>query len=93
MAEDQLEAAKQQQQTPLLFMHHNLLEHNSLLKEGYILDNSAQLQQLLTAYQVPANFFWTHPYPRYYRRTLWYSGNCHRLLFHTRTWLWGRNTY
>lgn len=53
---DQLEAAKQQQQTPLLFMHHNLLEHNSLLKEGYILDNSAQLQQLLTAYQVPAIF-------------------------------------
>ena len=51
-----VEAAKQQQQTPLLFMHHNLLEHNSLLKEGYILDNSAQLQQLLTAYQVPAIF-------------------------------------
>jgi 3',5'-cyclic AMP phosphodiesterase CpdA len=53
---EQLEAAKQQQQTPLLFMHHNLLEHNSLLKEGYVLDNSAQLQQLITAYQVPLIF-------------------------------------
>jgi 3',5'-cyclic AMP phosphodiesterase CpdA len=53
---EQLEAAKQQQQTPLLFMHHNLLDHNSLLKEGYVLDNSAQLQQLITAYQVPLIF-------------------------------------
>jgi 3',5'-cyclic AMP phosphodiesterase CpdA len=54
--QEQLEATQTQKQVPLLFMHHNLLTHNSLLKKGYVLDNSAQLKELLTEYQVPLVF-------------------------------------
>lgn len=54
--EEQLEKAKNEQQTPLIFMHHNLLKHNTLVYKGYVLANADELQQLLTTYRVPLVF-------------------------------------
>ncbi|WP_262315557.1 metallophosphoesterase [Lacticaseibacillus parakribbianus] len=52
----QLAAAKKAGRTPLVFMHHNLYVHNQVVHHGYVLNNTDQLQKLLTRYQVPVLF-------------------------------------
>lgn len=53
---EQLEEAKGKQQQTLVFLHHNLYEHNALLNQGYVLDNAAELRSILADYAVPAVF-------------------------------------
>lgn len=54
--EENLATARQNQQIPLIFMHHNLFQHNAMVNKGYVLDNAADLKKLLVAQQVPAVF-------------------------------------
>lgn len=54
--EEQLEKAKQEAQTPVIFMHHNLLKHNSLVYQGFVLNNADELHRMLQTYQVPLVF-------------------------------------
>lgn len=53
---EQLEETKKAGQHALLFIHHNLLEHNPLVNKGYVLDNAAEVKELLKDYDVPAVF-------------------------------------
>lgn len=52
----QLDKAKKNQQTSLLFMHHNLYQHNELVHQGYVLNNTQELKELLKNYHVPIIF-------------------------------------
>ncbi|KLI74929.1 MULTISPECIES: metallophosphoesterase [Lacticaseibacillus] len=40
----------------IVFMHHNLYNHNEAVNEGYVLDDSDALKKLLTKYHVPLLF-------------------------------------
>lgn len=51
--EAQLKEITTQNRTPIIAMHHNLAIHNSVLNEGYTLENQSEMNQLLMAYQVP----------------------------------------
>lgn len=52
----QLEDTKENGQTPLVFLHHNLYAHNELLTEGYVLDNADEALSLFNAFDVSAVF-------------------------------------
>ncbi len=51
-----LDQAKKEGKETLVFMHHNLLQHNPLIYEGFVLENSQELETLLTNYSVPLVF-------------------------------------
>ena len=53
---EQLQAASQQGKRTLVFMHHNLFEHNSVVNKGYVLNNAEEIRSLLEDYQVPIVF-------------------------------------
>lgn len=52
----QLAAGKKAGRTSLVFMHHNLYQHNHVVSTGYVLNNAKALRKLLTRYQVPVLF-------------------------------------
>ncbi|MGX7133252.1 metallophosphoesterase [Enterococcus songbeiensis] len=52
----QLTQAKKAKQTSLVFMHHNLYQHNALVHQGYVLKNTNDLKKLLKDYKVPVVF-------------------------------------
>lgn len=54
--EAQLKEAKEDKKTPLLFMHHNLLPHNTRMTKGWVLDNAEEVLALVKKYQVPVAF-------------------------------------
>ena len=54
--ENDLEKAKKNNQRSLIFMHHNLYDHNQVIHGGYTLDNTSELQKLCTKYKVTAVF-------------------------------------
>ena len=54
--ETQLEDAEKAQQTPLIFMHHNLFKHNEYVYKGYVLNNAEDVQRLFAHYQIPLVF-------------------------------------
>ncbi|MHC5372808.1 metallophosphoesterase [Enterococcus sp. LJL120] len=53
---EQLQVTKDEGQTPVVFMHHNLYMHNSQVNKGYVLDNADEVKKLFTEYQVPIVF-------------------------------------
>ena len=54
--EKDLKEAKSNKQYSLIFMHHNLYDHNKIIHGGYTLDNAAELQKLCAKYHVLAVF-------------------------------------
>ncbi len=54
--EIQLKAGKEKNQRSVVFMHHNLYQHNDLINKGYVLDNAKELELLLKGYDVPLVF-------------------------------------
>ncbi|QNQ81498.1 metallophosphoesterase [Lactobacillus sp. PV034] len=48
--------AKNNHQHVLLFMHHNLYDHNEIIKGGFTLDNAPDLRRLCQKYQVAVAF-------------------------------------
>lgn len=52
----QLVAGKKAGRTSLVFMHHNLYQHNHVVSTGFVLNNATALGKLLTRYQVPVLF-------------------------------------
>ncbi|MTD42049.1 metallophosphoesterase [Erwinia sp. CPCC 100877] len=53
---NQLAESQAAKKKTLVFMHHNLYKHNELLTNGYVLNNAAEVRNLLAEYQVPAVF-------------------------------------
>ena len=51
-----LEKGKTKNKKTILFMHHNLLKHNELIYEGFVLENTFELQQIIKDYEVPLVF-------------------------------------
>lgn len=47
---------KDKEYIPLIAMHHNLFEHNEVLNNGYVIDNSETLFELFNDYHVPVVF-------------------------------------
>ncbi|WP_297818391.1 metallophosphoesterase [uncultured Lactobacillus sp.] len=54
--ESQLQEAQDNRQSVLFFMHHNLYNHNTVIHEGFTLENANELQTLFTKYKVKAVF-------------------------------------
>ncbi|WP_251716270.1 metallophosphoesterase family protein [Lactobacillus agrestimuris] len=54
--EKEFNQAKINHQHILFFMHHNLYDHNNVVKGGFTLDNAAELRKLCQKYQVAAVF-------------------------------------
>lgn len=52
----QLQKGKESQKETVVFMHHNLLKHNEVVYEGFVLNNNAELQNLLNEYHVSLVF-------------------------------------
>ena len=48
--------AKENNQTSLVFIHHNLYKHNHYFFNGFVLDNATVLKDLLNKYHVPMIF-------------------------------------
>lgn len=53
--EEQLEAAREQGAAVITATHHGLIDHSERLREGYTLDNAAEVRALLARYDVPLN--------------------------------------
>ncbi len=51
-----LAQAREANQTPLLFLHHNLLAHNEKVQQGFVLNNAADILDFINEYQVPLAF-------------------------------------
>lgn len=54
--EKQLQKGQENQKETVVFMHHNLLKHNEVVYEGFVLNNNAELQNLLNEYHVSLVF-------------------------------------
>lgn len=54
--EKQLQEAKEKKQKVLIFTHHNVLRHNPLVYQGFVLNNTEEVQKLLQKYHVPVIF-------------------------------------
>ena len=54
--ETEFKQAEAQNQHILFFMHHNLYDHNEIIKGGFTLDNAEQLRKLCQKYQVAVVF-------------------------------------
>lgn len=54
--DQQLQACQNDGQQPIVFMHHNLLQHNERIHDGYVLNNAAEVIPLMKKYQVPLVF-------------------------------------
>lgn len=54
--ENELQTAKRYGQRSLIFMHHNLYDHNKIIHVGYTLDNATDLQKICSKYDVLAVF-------------------------------------
>ncbi|WP_302373349.1 metallophosphoesterase [Enterococcus asini] len=54
--ETQLKEAQQNHQQTLVFLHHNLLQHNDTVNQGYVLDNAVEVKKLLKDYGVKVVF-------------------------------------
>jgi len=52
----QLRAGQQAHRQSLVFMHHNLYQHNAHVHQGFVLDNAAALKTLLDRYHVKIVF-------------------------------------
>lgn len=46
-----LDTAQRQGQRAIVAMHHNLIDHNSMLRENYTLDNADELIPILQRYR------------------------------------------
>lgn len=53
---DQLQAAQHANQQTIVFLHHNLLQHNDTVNRGYVLDNAKEVKKLLKDYNVKVVF-------------------------------------
>lgn len=51
--EEQLKDINEANQIPIIAMHHNLVNHNSLLNNGYTVKDSEHLVELFSQYHVP----------------------------------------
>lgn len=51
--EEQLKDINEANQIPIIAMHHNLVNHNSLLNNGYTIKDSEHLVELFNQYHVP----------------------------------------
>lgn len=54
--EKEFQAATSNHQQILFFMHHNLYDHNDIVKGGFTLDNAGELRKLCQKYKVAAVF-------------------------------------
>ncbi len=50
--EEKLKEAEKKGVTPIVVMHHNLLEHSRLFSFGYVLNNSQEIVELFNLYHV-----------------------------------------
>lgn len=53
---EQLQSAKENNQQALVFLHHNLLQHNDTVNQGYVLNNATEVKKLLKDYGVKVVF-------------------------------------
>lgn len=53
---DQLQAAQHGNQQTIVFLHHNLLQHNDTVNRGYVLNNAKDVKKLLKDYNVKVVF-------------------------------------